>query len=101
MPNLNTGTMSAEAPAMAGVGTASEIIVPANVDRVGLIVTNISDSTIYLGIENSATLKAGITLIPGGGSWSMDEYSYNNGAITAISTAATLVVAFQQFIRYR
>ena len=86
---------------MAGVGTVSEIVVPANIDRVGLIITNIAEGTIYLGVDKTSTLKAGIVLTPGGGAWSMDEYSYNNGAITAIAHSGTLVIAFQEFIRYQ
>lgn len=82
---------------MAGVGTASEIVVPENNNRVGLSVTNISDQTIYLGIGFTATLKAGIVLTPGGGAWSMDEYSYSKQAITAIGHTSTLVIAFQEF----
>lgn len=99
MPNIHTSTITGSVPAAAGVGIVSEIIVPANVDRNGLMITNISDGTIYLGIDTTATLKAGIVLIPGGGSWSMDDFSYSKGAITAIGHSATLIVAFQEFYR--
>ena len=99
MPDFHVGTINAQVPSAAGVGTVSEVIVAENVDRVGLMITNISDGTIYLGIGNTATLKAGIVITPGGGAWSMDEYSYSNQAITAIAHSSTLIIAFQQFIR--
>ena len=98
-PNLLVYTINAETPSRVGVGTVSEIVIPANNNRVGLVVTNISDQTIYLGINNTATLSAGIVLTPGGGAWSMDEYTYSNQPITAIAHASTLVIAFQEFSR--
>ena len=98
MPNIYVGTLTGDVPSMAGVGTASEIIVPENVTRVGLMVTNISDQTIYLGFGQTATLKAGVVITPGGGAWSMDEYSYTKEAVTAIAHEGTLVIAFQEFI---
>ena len=60
--------------------------------------TNISDRTMYLGVGNTATLRAGIVLTGGGGVWSMDDYTYSKEAITAIGDAATLTIAFQEFI---
>lgn len=97
MPHIEVGTISANQPDRVGVGTASEVIIPENLSRVGLIVTNISDQTIYLGIGNTATLSAGIVLTPAGGVWSMDDYTYSKEAITAIGHSGTLVVAFQEF----
>lgn len=92
------GTVSGSVPSMAGVGTTSERIVAENYSRVGLMITNISDGTVYLGIGNTATLKAGIVLNAGGGAWSMDDYSYSKEAITAIAHSGTLVIAFQEFV---
>lgn len=98
MPNIYTGTITGNVPSMVGVGTVSEVIIAENNQRVGLIVTNISDGTIYLGIGNTATLRAGIVLNSGGGAWSMDDYTYSKDAITAIGHSSTLVVAFQEFV---
>ena len=82
---------------MAGVGIRSEVVVPENMDRVGLMITNISDQTVYLAIGQTSTLKAGIVLTPTG-AWSMDEYSYSKQAVTAVGHSGTLVVAFQEFV---
>lgn len=98
MPNFQVTSTSAEVPSRAGVGTASEVIVPENLSRVGLTIVNISDQTIYIGIGQTSTLQAGIVLTPGGGAWSMDEYSYSKEAITAIGHGSTLVVAYQEFV---
>lgn len=98
MPNLSVGTISGNVPSMAGVGTVSEIIVPENTSRVGLVVTNISDQTIYLSVGQTSTLRAGLVLNPAGGAWSMDDYTYSKDAITAIAHSSTLVVAFQEFV---
>ncbi len=99
MPSIYVGTTSSNPPSMAGVGTVSEIIIPQNTERSGLVITNISDGTIYLGIGNTATLKAGIVLTPAGGVFSFDDYTYSKDAITAIAHSSTLVIAFQEFIR--
>ena len=99
MPNFESGTINAEAPARAAVGVTSEEIVPETIGRVGLTVTNLSTQTIYIGINNPAVLNAGITLSGNGGNWSMDEFSWTNQQINAIGHAATLTVAFQQFVR--
>lgn len=98
MPNILVSTSSASPPANGGVGTTSEIVVPENANRVGLTMVNISDQTMYLGIGQTSTLKAGIVLNPAGGAWSMDEYSYTKEAITAIAHTKTLIIAFQEFV---
>lgn len=99
-PHLEVGTISAQPPGREGVGTASSVILPANNDRVGLIIVNISDGTIYLGINNTATLRAGIVLVAGGrGVWSMDDYTYTKDAIAAIGHSASLEISYQEFVR--
>ncbi len=98
MPHVEVGTISGNEPGRAGVGTSSEIIVPENTQRVGLIVTNISDQTMYLGVGQTATLSAGIVLNAGGGAFSFDDYTYSKDAITAIAHSGTLIVAFQEFV---
>ena len=97
MPNIYLGTINGNIPSRAGVGITSEIIISDNPKRSGLIITNISDQTVYIAVGQTATLSAGIVLNAGGGAWSMDDYTYSKEAITAVGHAATLVVAFQEF----
>lgn len=97
-PSIYAGTISGNTPSMAGVGTVSEIVIPENTQRVGLVVVNISNQTIYLAVGQTATLKAGLVLTANGSVWNMDEYTYSKDAITAIAHAATLVISFQEFI---
>ena len=100
MPNLLSGTISAASPKTVAVGTTSGEAVPANNNRVGLIMSNLSTGTVYLGLSGlAATLNAGIVLLPSGGTtWSMDDYTYNKDQVNAIAHAAGATVAFQEFI---
>lgn len=100
MPNILVGTVNASAPTGASVGTTSAELVAANNDRVGLVITNLADGTIYLGLSgNSATINAGIVVLGAGGNWSMEEYNYTNEAIAAVAHSANSQVAIQEFIR--
>ncbi len=100
MPNILTGPINASAPINTLVGVASAQAVAANNNRQGLVLTNISDGTIYLGLDgNSAVLNSGIVLLPSGGAWSMDEYSFNSSAVTAIAHSAGSILTIQEFIR--
>jgi len=99
MPNIFAGQVNASAPTNVLVGTSSGTAVAANNDRVGLVIVNISDSTIYIGLGgNAAVLKSGIALTTGG-DWSMDDYTFNNEVVTAIAHTANSVISFQEFIR--
>lgn len=101
MPNIYSGSVSAARPSSTLVGTSSTSLVGASTDattRVGLVVVNSSDSTIYLGLGGgSAVLRAGIALNPNGGVWVMDEYTYTKEAITAIAHTAGSIVSTQEF----
>jgi hypothetical protein len=100
VPNYHTGTINASAPTQVAVGIASGTVVAQNLDRQGLVLTNLSSGTIYLGLAgNTAVLGSGIVLSANGGVWTMDEYNYNNEAITAIAHAAGSALAVQEFIR--
>ena len=100
MPNIYVGTINAEGPTNALVGTTSGTIIAETIGRVGLTLVNISSGTIYLAFQGlTATLNAGTVLTPNGGSFTMDEYNYSNGTINGISTLANSIVAVQQFIR--
>jgi hypothetical protein len=102
VPNIHVGTINAKAPTSVSVGTSSATAVSQTIDRVGLVVTNLSDGTIYLGLcGNTAVLGAGISLTAGGGVWSMDEFSYQNEAVTAIAHSASSHLAIQEFVRVK
>lgn len=100
MPNILTGNILASAPTQVSVGVSSAQLVAFNAQRVGIVVTNISTGTVYLGIgaSNAAVVGSGITLMANGGSWSMDEYTYTLEQINAISHAAQSAVAVQEFV---
>ena len=100
MPNFHTGTVNASAPSNVLIGATSGVAVVANANRQGLIIANISSSTMYLGLAgNDAVLNSGIVLIPNGGVWTMDEYNFNNEAIEAIAHSANNILCVQEFIR--
>lgn len=100
MPNVLTGTINASAPTQVAVGVASTTLATQNTNRQGLVVTNLSTGTVYLGLAgNTAVLGSGIVLLPNGGSWVMDEFNYNNETVTAIAHSALSAVAVQEFIR--
>ena len=86
-------------PASVAVGVASVAIVAANPLRNGLILTNTSTSgqIIYLGLEGAtAVVGSGIPLWPGD-AWTMDRYSYMDGAINGVASAASGSMAIQEF----
>lgn len=100
MPNIHVGQISASAPSNTLVLTSSDTIVAANVDRVGLVLTNISTGTIYLGLSGFyAVLNKGIVLTPNGGVWTMDEYNYNNEKISGIANTTNSIIAIQEFVK--
>lgn len=100
MPNLLTGTINASAPTNILVGVASAQAVAANNDRQGLVLVNISGSTMYLGLQGAtAVLNSGFTILPNGGTWTMEEYSYSNGQINAIAHSAGNILCIQEFVR--
>ncbi len=100
MPNILVGTITASAPTNVIVGASSALAVAQNLSRVGIILTNISSSTVYLGLGgHSAVLNSGITLNPNGGVWFMDDYTYNNERVNAIAHSANNILAIQEFTR--
>jgi len=66
------------------VGAASTAILAANSYRIGLILTNDSDETIYLALGAVAVMNQGIRLNANGGSWSMDSRALWLGAVSGI-----------------
>ena len=83
-------------PAAVSVGVASTALVASNANRRGLVLVNTSTARVSLGFGVAAVLDAGITLYPGD-SFSMDEYSFDTGAINAIASAAASNVGVQEF----
>jgi len=100
MSNIHSFPINASAPSNVKVGTSSGTVLAANNDRMGLILTNISTGTMYLGLAgNAAVLNSGIVLGANGGSWTMDEFNFNNEIIKGIAHAANSILAIQQFVR--
>ncbi|MEK7112179.1 MAG: hypothetical protein AAB875_02525 [Patescibacteria group bacterium] len=99
MPGQIRSTINANPPSNVLVGTTDTVVVAENLSRQGLILTNVSSSTVYLALMGMrSTLHAGIVLLPNGGSWTMDEYNYNNSAINAIAHGAGNILSIQEFI---
>ena len=100
MPNIHTSQISASAPTNALVGATSSVIVASNTARAGLVVTNLSSSTMYLGLGgHTAVLNSGKILPANGGVWFMDDYTYNNEAVSAIAHSANNIISIQEFTR--
>jgi hypothetical protein len=100
MPNIFVVQVNASAPSNTLVLSSSDAVVAANVDRVGLVLTNISSSTVYLALAGRvAVLNKGIILTPNGGTWTMDEYTFNNEKVSAIANTTNSVLAVQEFVR--
>lgn len=96
--NIHSGSASALAPSQASVGASSTSVVSENLQRVGLVLMNLSAGTIYLGLNNPAVLGSGITLLPDGGVWTMDEYNFIKEPINAIAHSAGSLLAIQEFV---
>ena len=72
----------------------------ANIERVSLVLTNLSSGTMYLGLNGRyAVLNKGIVIGANGGVFSMDEYSYSNEKVSAIANTTNSVLAIQEFVR--
>lgn len=88
--------LTASSPTVGTVGTTSAALVATNANRKGLILVNLSASTVSLGIDAAAVLSSGITLTPGG-VFQMDEYCFAVGTVLAIASAGTSLVSVQEF----
>lgn len=92
------GVSSGAAPAQVDVDTTSKQVVAENYGRAGLYLTNLSTGTMYLGFGNTAVVGSGAVLLPSGGSFSMDEYSFTKEAVHAIAHANNSLLAIQEFV---
>ena len=98
MPNLMVGAITASAPSKTLILTSSDTIVAANLNRVGLVLTNLSNGTIYLGLSGRyAVLNSGIAIAPFGGVWLMDDYTFNKEKISGIGDTNNSIMAIQEF----
>lgn len=80
------------------VGAASTEVLAANNGRVGLILVNDSDETIYVSFGEPAALNQGIRLNANGGSYTMDGALVYLGAVTAICAAGPATLAHEEFL---
>lgn len=102
MPNFNIGTINGFEPRQTDVDTASKTILAGSptggTTRVGIVLTNLSDGTIYLAFgAYAAVVGSGIPLLGSGGNWSMDEFSYTKESIQAIAHSNNAHLAIQEF----
>ncbi len=76
--------------ASVSVGSASTPVVAANNNRRYLLLTNDSDTTIYIALGNNAAQASGIRLAANGGQMEFSAVKGNlyTGAVTAISSAS-------------
>lgn len=99
MPNILSGTSSGSAPTQIDVDTVTKEVVAENYSRVGLVLTNLSDGTMYISFgTNGATLNTGIPILPGGGTFNMEDYTYTKEAVNAIAHSSNALMAIQEFV---
>ena len=87
-------------PTYASVGTSSAQILPFRYDRNGCTFINISENFVTLRLDGTASVEmyTGITLTPGGGTWTMDETTITNDKIYAKASGAGSTLCIQEFI---
>lgn len=98
MGNFFSGTASGSAPTQVDVDSTEKEVVAENYSRSGLVLTNLSAGTMYLGINNTALLGSGISLVGNGGVWVMDEFTYTKESIHAIAHSDNSLLAIQEFV---
>ena len=78
------------------IGVVSTVLVNHNDNRGGLVITNLSNNTVFLAYgETPAELNKGIVLYSHG-SLSFDGFLYAVSAINAIADAPNSLVSFQE-----
>lgn len=98
MANFYSQTSTASAPTQVAVGATSTAAVSENYSRVGLILVNLSDSTMYIGFGATAVLGSGVVILPFGGAFSMNEFFYTKEAVNVIAHTADSLLAVQEFV---
>ena len=100
MPDFVTYVINASPPTNVLIGVTDTQAVAENNSRLGLVVTNLSSSTVYLALMGMrSTLNAGIVLLPNGGAWQMDEWTWNTSQVNAIAHSASNILSVQEFIK--
>lgn len=92
---LNPPTQTPASPTSATVGVVSSQILAANPARTGLVIVNLSSTTVSFGLGAPAVLNSGISLT-GGGIWEMDSFLFTFDAIFAIASDTTSL-SIQEF----
>ncbi len=93
------GTVSGATPVQVAVDATSATVLAESYSRYGLVMTNLSSSTMYLAFgTNTAVLGSGIPILPFGGNWSMDDYNFTKEAIQAIAHSNDSALAIQEFV---
>ena len=100
MPNFQSYVINASPPTNVLIGTTDTQAVAENNNRLSLVLTNLSSSTLYISLMGMrSTLNAGIVLLPNGGTWQMDEFTWNTSQINAIAHSASNILSIQEFIK--
>ena len=99
MANIHVGKIAAKDPDAIVIGTSSIQIVPQNYVRAGLTLINLSNNFISISFGGTAaTIYKWITLTPGGGAWSMDEYTFSSEVINGVASSAGSTLTIQEYI---
>ena len=90
-------------PDGATVGTSSTEVLPFRYGREGLILTNISNNLMFIGLEGTpAVIDKGMAIAPNGGVWNMvDQHAITNGAVHVIAASADSKLTIQEFVDSR
>lgn len=80
------------------VGTSNTTVLAENNSRIGLTISNISDTDIYLGFGEAAVVGKGTYLKANGGSLTLDNTLLCQLAIYAISASSSKNVSFTEFL---
>jgi hypothetical protein len=97
-----TGTVTASktpqtpaAPAQVSVAVTTTSVLAANASRTGLVLTNLSNGVISIGLGAPAVLDSGISLTPNG-VWVMDAFTFVTTTINAIAQFAGSTLAIEE-----
>ncbi len=94
-----TPSMDGQDASGADVTTVSEVVIPANPNRVALVMTNDSDAAIYVALGGSVAVNNGIRLNANGGSETLSKHGplFTTEAIQAVhGGAGTKRLSFQE-----
>ncbi len=95
-----TPDMDGQSPAAVNVTAVDTIIIPANPNRRALVMTNDSDTNIYIGIDESSAPNGAPRINAGGGVYTLSRYGaiFSTGDIHAShGGAGAKVLTYQEF----